>query len=148
MIIIEIFRWRNNSNNSKRLTRQNSASTINISSAIRIPSVIAELVHLVAIFLFGAACSQLATDFGKYTIGRLRCVSTITSRMELCHPLVSYFSWIIDFDDVIFQIYSPHFIAVCQPENFAQLCPSDGPPTYITDYKCTGDDEKLLRESR
>ncbi|XP_046440735.1 putative phosphatidate phosphatase isoform X2 [Daphnia pulex] len=114
MIIIEIFRWRNNSNNSKRLTRQNSASTINVSSAIRIPSVIAELVHLVAIFLFGAACSQLATDFGKYTIGRLR----------------------------------PHFIAVCQPENFAQLCPLDGPPTYITDYKCTGDDEKLLRESR
>nr|CAH0113676.1 unnamed protein product [Daphnia galeata] len=113
MMIIEIFRWRNNSH-SKRLTRQNSSSTINISSAIRIPSVIAELVHLVAIFLFGAACSQLATDFGKYTIGRLR----------------------------------PHFIAVCQPENFAQLCPLGGPPSYITDYKCTGSDEKLLRESR
>jgi hypothetical protein len=52
------------------------------------------------------------------------------------------------FDDVIFQIYSPHFIAVCQPENFAQLCPLGGPPTYITDYKCTGSDEKLIRESR
>jgi phosphatidate phosphatase len=34
--------------------------------------VIAEIIHLIAIFLFGAACSQMATDFGKYTIGRLR----------------------------------------------------------------------------
>ena len=70
MIIVEVFRWRNNFH-SKRLSRQNSASSLNISS-LRIPAVVAEIVHLVAIFLFGAACSQLTTDFGKYTIGRLR----------------------------------------------------------------------------
>ena len=83
MIIIEIFRWRNNSH-SRRLTRQNSSS-------IR-SSLIAELVHLVTIFLFGAACSQLVTDLGKYTIGRLRCVysvqnnGTLPSMFLLNHP--------------------------------------------------------------
>ena len=46
MNIIEIFRWRNN-----MLTRQSyNSSRINISSAIRIPSMIAELVHPVTIF--------------------------------------------------------------------------------------------------
>ncbi|XP_057373400.1 phospholipid phosphatase 1-like isoform X1 [Daphnia carinata] len=113
MFIVEVVRWRHNSK-SKNLSRQNSCSTINLSSSIRIPSVIAEIIHLVAIFLFGAACSQLVTDFGKYTIGRLR----------------------------------PHFIAVCQPENLAELCSSNAPHTYITNYKCTGSDEDLVRESR
>ncbi|KAK4015742.1 hypothetical protein OUZ56_030716 [Daphnia magna] len=113
MFIVEVVRWRNNSH-SKKLSRQNSCSTINLSSSVRIPSVIAEIIHLVAIFLFGAACSQLVTDFGKYTIGRLR----------------------------------PHFIAVCQPENLAELCSSNAPHTYITNYKCTGSDEDLVRESR
>jgi phosphatidate phosphatase len=71
MITVEIFRWKHNLK-SENLSRQNISSTINISSSIRIPSVIAEIIHLVIIFLFGAACSQVATDFGKYTVGRLR----------------------------------------------------------------------------
>lgn len=71
MITVEIFRWRHNLK-SEKLSRQNVTPTISISSSIHIPSVIAEIIHLIAIFLFGAACSQMATDFGKYTIGRLR----------------------------------------------------------------------------
>ena len=59
MIIVEIFRWNHNLKLEK-LSLQKASSTM------------AEIIHLVAIFLFGAACSQLATDFGKYTIGRLR----------------------------------------------------------------------------
>lgn len=34
-------------------------------------------------FLFGAACSQLTTDIGKYTIGRLR-----PHFMDICKPNV------------------------------------------------------------
>jgi phosphatidate phosphatase len=71
MITVEIFRWRHNLK-SEKLSRQNVTPTISISSSIHIPSVIAEIINLIAIFLFGAACSQMATDFGKYTIGRLR----------------------------------------------------------------------------
>uniref|UniRef100_A0A1B6IBH3 Phosphatidic acid phosphatase type 2/haloperoxidase domain-containing protein n=1 Tax=Homalodisca liturata TaxID=320908 RepID=A0A1B6IBH3_9HEMI len=32
----------------------------------------------------------------------------------------------------------PHFLAVCQPDNLDQLCPSDTAHTYITDIHCTG----------
>lgn len=28
--------------------------------------------HQIGVFVFGAACSQLTTDIGKYSIGRLR----------------------------------------------------------------------------
>lgn len=145
MFIVEVVRWRNNSH-SKKLSRQNSCSTINLSSSVRIPSVIAEIIHLVAIFLFGAACSQLVTDFGKYTIGRLR-YENGTLPFFLSPEIIPFY-----FNDVLFQkiffFYSPHFIAVCQPENLAELCSSNAPHTYITNYKCTGSDEDLVRESR
>ncbi|XP_046635294.1 putative phosphatidate phosphatase isoform X1 [Daphnia pulicaria] len=80
IITVEIFRWKHNLK-SENVSRQNICSTINISSSIRIPSVIAEIIHLVVIFLFGAACSQVATDFGKYTVGRLR-----PHFIDMCKP--------------------------------------------------------------
>lgn len=71
MIIVEIVRWKLSSP-SQNLSSRNTSSTINISSRIRIPSEVVEVIHLIAIFLFGAACTEWATDFGKYFIGRLR----------------------------------------------------------------------------
>ena len=70
MIIVEIFRHRNRSD-PKRLPRYDSASSLQV-SRFRIPSGVVEFLHVLAIFLFGAACSQLTTDIGKYTVGRLR----------------------------------------------------------------------------
>uniref|UniRef100_A0A1B6GG12 Phosphatidic acid phosphatase type 2/haloperoxidase domain-containing protein n=1 Tax=Cuerna arida TaxID=1464854 RepID=A0A1B6GG12_9HEMI len=32
----------------------------------------------------------------------------------------------------------PHFLAVCQPDNLDQLCPSETAHSYITDIHCTG----------
>ncbi|CAB3384535.1 Hypothetical predicted protein [Cloeon dipterum] len=40
-----------------------------------------ETYRVVGVFLFGAACSQLTTDIGKYTIGRLR-----PHFLQLCKP--------------------------------------------------------------
>lgn len=73
MIFVEVVRWRSRTgkNSSGGGGAVHRSSSVQL-GRIRIPSVIAELIHLIAIFLFGAACSQLATDFGKYTIGRLR----------------------------------------------------------------------------
>nr|CAH0101380.1 unnamed protein product [Daphnia galeata] len=43
----------------------------------------------------------------------------------------------------------PHFLDVCQPENLTELCPTfGGPPIYITNFMCTGTDEKKLLDSR
>ena len=72
MICVELVRWRaNRTSESKRISSQNQCSSLTL-GRWTIPSVVAETLHLIAIFLFGAACSQLATDIGKYTIGRLR----------------------------------------------------------------------------
>lgn len=75
MICVELVRWRahrigSNGESTKRTT-QNQCGPVTLGRWV-MPSVVAELFHLIAIFLFGAACSQLATDIGKYTIGRLR----------------------------------------------------------------------------
>ena len=70
MICVELVRWRAN-RESKRTSSQNQCGILKLGSW-EIPSVAAESFHLIAIFLFGAACSQLTTDIGKYTIGRLR----------------------------------------------------------------------------
>ncbi|XP_046446419.1 phospholipid phosphatase 1-like isoform X2 [Daphnia pulex] len=113
IIIVEIVSWKRNSK-WEGIIQQSSSSTTNISSSIRFRSVVIKIVHIVAIFLFGEGCSQLATDIGKYSVGRLR----------------------------------PHFIDVCQPANLNELCPLGGPPIYITDYTCTGTDEKKLLDSR
>lgn len=66
-----MFRWRDRKNADQNVGRQNYATSESIGS-VRVPQLALELAHLIAIFLFGAGCSQLATDFGKYTIGRLR----------------------------------------------------------------------------
>lgn len=47
-----------------------------------------------------------------------------------------------------FKYYSPHFIAVCQPENMAELCPVEGPPIYVTDFNCTATNLRRLQDSR
>lgn len=70
MLIVEMFRWRNKTH-SGRMNRQNSTSAIYLSS-LRIPDVIVDLVHVIGVFLFGAACNTIVTDMGKFTIGRLR----------------------------------------------------------------------------
>ena len=74
MICVELVRWRANrvgSNGEAKRTTQNQSGPVTLGRWV-LPSVVAELFHLIAIFLFGAGCSQLATDIGKYTIGRLR----------------------------------------------------------------------------
>ena len=45
---------------------------------------------------------------------------------------------------------SPHFIDVCKPVRLdgSELCPLELPPICITQYKCTGTDERLVREAR
>jgi len=48
---------------------------------LRIPRFVVEMVHVIAIFIFGAGCSQLATDCGKYSIGRLR-----PHFIDMCQP--------------------------------------------------------------
>ena len=70
MVVVEVLRWRDRKL-SGNAGRQNYATPETIGS-LRIPMLAVELAHLIAVFLFGAGCSQLATDFGKYTIGRLR----------------------------------------------------------------------------
>ena len=65
ILTVEVFRLRNKFHSN----RQTRASSHNIPS-LRIP--VAMVIHVVVIFLFGAACSQLTTDFCKYTVGRLR----------------------------------------------------------------------------
>ena len=74
MIGVETIRWRgrtgtNAAGGSVRLEHRSSSIQL---GGKRIPSLVVELTHLIAVFLFGAACSQLTTDIGKYTIGRLR----------------------------------------------------------------------------
>ncbi|XP_046446420.1 putative phosphatidate phosphatase [Daphnia pulex] len=113
IIIVEIVRWKLSSP-SQNLSSRNTSSTINSSSRIRIPSEVVEVIHLIAIFLFGAACTEWATDFGKYFIGRLR----------------------------------PHFLSICQPDNFLEICPPNGLPIYITQFKCTGKNGQRLQDSR
>lgn len=73
MVIVEVLRWRDRklSGMGTVAGRQNYAASQSIGS-LRIPMLAIEIAHLIAVFLFGAGCSQLATDFGKYTIGRLR----------------------------------------------------------------------------
>ncbi|KAK2724433.1 putative phosphatidate phosphatase isoform X1 [Artemia franciscana] len=59
-----------------------------------------ELGHLIGAFLFGAGCSQLATDVGKYSIGRLRphFMDVCKPNLELlCPPGVSPTKYIEDF---------------------------------------------------
>ena len=71
MIVVESVRkWNDSRSNTKRSSTASSEPLA--LGPVRIPGLIVELIHLVAMFLFGAGCSQLATDFGKYTIGRLR----------------------------------------------------------------------------
>lgn len=74
MITVESVRWKvrtGKSSNGGGLRGDIRTSSIQL-GRIRVPSLVVELAHLIAVFLFGAGCSQLATDFGKYTIGRLR----------------------------------------------------------------------------
>lgn len=49
---------------------------------IKIPLWALKCYEAVGVFCFGAACSQLITDVGKYTIGRLR-----PHFMDVCDPI-------------------------------------------------------------
>lgn len=85
MVIVEVVRWRDRKVTGQRSAsgRQNYATSESIGS-LHVPQLAVELSHLIAIFLFGAGCSQLATDFGKYTIGRLR-----PHFLDVCKPDLS-----------------------------------------------------------
>ena len=122
IVIVEVFRW--------RYIPPTKRSSTNDCSLL-----FGKIFQLVGIFLFGAACSQMATDFGKFTVGRLRYYNlTFLYRVN-----------IKNFN------FSPHFYDVCQPKslNGTELCPLNGPPTYITNYQCTGStDKKKLTDAR
>ena len=74
MIIVEIVRVRSTNHGAYESVSMRIGS-------VRIPAVIVELAHLIAVFLFGAGCSQIATDIGKYSIGRLR-----PHFIDVCQP--------------------------------------------------------------
>lgn len=73
MIIVESERhWYRNRSSSVSSMRSAYRSDHVTLGRLRIPKFVVEIVHVVAIFVFGAGCNQLVTDCGKYTIGRLR----------------------------------------------------------------------------
>jgi len=74
MIIVESERhwYRSRASSSASVMRVTYRSDHVAVGRLRIPRFFIEMVHVIAIFIFGAGCSQLATDCGKYTIGRLR----------------------------------------------------------------------------
>ncbi|CRL03835.1 CLUMA_CG016425, isoform A [Clunio marinus] len=73
IILIEIIRGRLNMNEeSKRIIY-----------SWNVPSTVQNLYKYIGIFLFGAACCQLITDIGKYSIGRFR-----PHFFYVCEPLM------------------------------------------------------------
>lgn len=54
---------------------------------VRIPVLVARVYEVVGVFCFGAACSQMMTDIGKYSIGRLR-----PHFYEVCNPSINCLS--------------------------------------------------------
>jgi len=81
MIIVESVRYVNRGRSTSASIRNGYRSEHVAIGSLRIPKFVAELLHVIAIFMFGAGCSQLATDCGKYTIGRLR-----PHFIDVCQP--------------------------------------------------------------
>jgi phosphatidate phosphatase len=74
MAITEFVRWKNNMDPEKELKL----------FGCEIPLWSQNLYKFYGIFLFGAACSQLTTDIGKYTIGRYR-----PHFISVCQPIMA-----------------------------------------------------------
>ena len=79
MVVVESIRYRMCSRSASRAQNDDNANSKSMYGTVpiqvgrlNIPPIVVELVHLIAVFLFGAGCSQLTTDIGKYSIGRLR----------------------------------------------------------------------------
>jgi len=49
---------------------------------------VAEIVHDVAVFLFGAGCAQLTTDVGKYTVDRLRYLLLVILKFSILRSMI------------------------------------------------------------
>lgn len=63
-------------------SRNNEPSRYSL-QGISIPNWVYCMYNNILWFLFGAACSQLTTDIGKYTIGRLR-----PHFLDICKPQI------------------------------------------------------------
>ncbi|CRL03032.1 CLUMA_CG016170, isoform A [Clunio marinus] len=73
VVITELLRWRQSMDNERELKLFGRD----------IPFWVQNVYKYFGIFLFGAACSQLTTDIGKYSIGRLR-----PHFLSVCQPIM------------------------------------------------------------
>lgn len=73
VVISEYFRWRLNMDQEREMKFYGHD----------IPFCVQNVYKYFGIFFFGAACSQLTTDIGKYTIGRLR-----PHFLSVCQPIM------------------------------------------------------------
>lgn len=81
-------------------------------------------------FLLGVCFNQLMVDIAKYTIGRQR-----PHFMEICLPITE-----VKLNSVGGQITTVS-------KDFRTNCPSDE-HSYITDFKCSGKEEDLIKEAQ
>lgn len=93
IIITEFIRWKLGADNARELKF----------FGYEIPFWVQNLYKYFGIFLFGAACSQLTTDIGKYTIGRLRphfisVCQPIMPGNTTCSDLINQYKYIEVFD--------------------------------------------------
>lgn len=74
ILITEIMRWKRSMDNEREMKF----------FGIEVPFWLQNFYKYFGIFLFGAACSQLTTDIGKYTVGRFR-----PHFISVCQPIMA-----------------------------------------------------------
>lgn len=87
MVVVELCRVKFST--SKRSPSGRASAGFKCGS-LQLSAIVADLWHVVVIFLFGAGCSQVATDIGKYSIGRLRYIRVIGSYINI-YRLIDFF---------------------------------------------------------